>query len=342
MSFGIANFDSLPDNVKLAFEDLEAWANAFLLKEHNPDGTHVAYAAKVDPSQRAALGTTSAGTTPAANVESHHWFKGPWTFDLEGQSNGIIGLRPSNLGAGPFHNFGSTVDGFDDAMFIEMVPDASITITGFRQFANQKRLLIFGNKNGQGYTITLTHASTSSTANYRFSFPSSTDVVLVDGQFVWLYYDIDVSRWRCFVTGQQSGNLALMSGVVSEATVTLTNDQIKALNTTPITIVSAPGSGFAVMPIGMFFHTVQVAGYNTSSGLTLRFSGETSDLSTSTNFATNVAGNFVKSAAMAGWAQITNTDAENLAVVLRGSVDLTSGNAGNSCKVTVYYMTAAL
>ena len=101
MSFGIANFDSLPHNVKLAFEDLEAWVSTFLLKEHNPDGTH----------------TLTSGTTTIEKQmsASGRWWKGPgaWLLDdpASDAPNAAV-LTQVRIEGGTYNHF--TTQGLDD------------------------------------------------------------------------------------------------------------------------------------------------------------------------------------------------------------------------------------
>jgi hypothetical protein len=71
----------------------------------------------------------------------------------------------------------------------------------------------------------------------------------------------------------------LEKGLLEQQTTTLTSAQIKALNATPITVVTAPGAGYAVIPLYVhLFHDhggtdyVQTAGTN---HLALEYTGST-------------------------------------------------------------------
>ena len=337
MSFGIANFDSLPDNVKLAFEDLEAWANAFLLKEHNPDGTHKAAGAQVDHT-----------LTAAEQVEeSHHWYRGPWTFDLIGQSSGLIALRPGEIASGTYNNFSTS--GLDNAVIVELNPlGGGLTLTGLRQDVNIKRLLVLGNYEAGAHTITLKHENTGSTARYRFSLPSATDVVLAAGQFIWLFYSPEIQRWRAFITGQQSGNLALASGAVSVATIALSQAQIEALGTTDVEIVAAPGSGLILIPDTLSVEIDTTTAYAASGTWRTKYGTSAWDGFALHDAITADLNNvrkklFIRPPAVNSFAAGYGTrDPRNKAIVLEAVADPTGGGAATATVTLIYHTVSAL
>ncbi len=323
MSFGIANFDSLPDNVKLAFEDLEAWANAFLLKEHNSDGTHKSVLAQVDST-----------LSPTEQVEeTHHWYRGPFTFDQVGVLSGTIGLRLGGISPGTYHDYAPT--GIDTSMIVELSPNAGdLVLTGLRQSERIKRLLILGNFNDADKTITLKHENTGSVASNRFKLPDATDIVLAEGQYVWLFYDIFFSRWRAFVTGQQSGNLALLGGSVLTATLTPSDAQIDAMNATPVQIVAAPGAGLTLIPFWWSLRgTKAVNPWSTTSSFRLRYTGIATDLTNNIAALLTTAGANTIAISTGAVAYSFNvatgsTDPANLGLEISLAADVTQGTGG--------------
>lgn len=220
---------------------------------------------------------------------------------------------------------------------MSMVPDASITITGLRAPENRKRLLVFGNINSSSYTITLTHQSANSQAGNRFSLPSATDIVLAADQFVWLYYDIDVSRWRCFVTPMQSGGLDLI-GAVKKTTVSLSQAQLEALSTTPVAVVAAQGSGTIICPLALTIDVVQTAAYTNNPSWQLQYTGIAGIalISAVTNDFNNNRNKFYHRVAIDVGAVGINANVDNLAVELSFSAALTGAGAATG-RATLWY-----
>lgn len=287
---------------------------------------------------------TQGGTPSAQNylgqASGQHWTNGPWIFDnLNGVGPEKCARTLTSQG-GTFNDFDS-IGFIDNAIILEINPTGNLTLNGIKQSLNYKRLLIVGNVGSSSKTITLKHENTGSVAKNRFSLPGATDLVLADGQFAWLFYSVVSQRWRLFVTGQQSGGTGSIpaSSALTVASVTLTNDQWKALNTTPITVVSAPGAGKAIILVSFTIQKDNSAGAYTGSGnYTLRYSGLTTTISESIQPQTTSADVrwFTSHMSLATIAFGTDSIA-NRAVVIRGDIDLTGGNAANVMKVTVAY-----
>jgi hypothetical protein len=148
-------------------------------------------------------------------------------------------------------------------------------------------------------------------------------------------------------------------GITHQATVSLTNAQLKALNTTPIVIVAAPGSGKAIIPLSAMAVLTWVANYTaidpsavfaiTHDGIlpsTLAPAYETPD-SNVTNLLANGSGGVsvfgpvaLTSAALTPQPEL-NMGLSNLAVLVQlfnNGADLTGGDAGNALVVSVLYL----
>lgn len=128
---------------------------------------------------------------------------------------------------------------------------------------------------------------------------------------------------------------------VQKATLTLNDTQIKASNTTPIEIVSAPGAGKYIIPLPTCF-AKRAAGtaYATQTSLRTRFTGA-ADADYYHNFNAILAGT-ADLARVADYANADNEDLqENTALeVYAPTADPTTGT-GN-VTVVVYYLIAEL
>lgn len=171
-------------------------------------------------------------------------------------------------------------------------------------------------------------------------------------------------------TAAGNSQLQLPSGsniqTVYSTTVTLTDAQIKALPTTPVQIVAAPGAGKYINYIsGNILATIQDGGAYTDidddsamfvavgdhvvSAYLLKSSSATPEQVTLTDILTATTGRIIGvpqySDFSSGWGAVANgaanlSDFENTALNLTldfGSGNLTGGNAANTLKITVFY-----
>lgn len=95
----------------------------------------------------------------------------------------------------------------------------------------------------------------------------------------------------------------------------VTSAQIKALNTTPITLVAAQGSGYAIQPLSVLFHyNYSTAAYATNTNLQVWYNGYTNNLITSNTVLLGVASTYSLSLPVSG--TLTAADLDNKALVL--------------------------
>jgi len=172
---------------------------------------------------------------------------------------------------------------------------------------------------------------------------------------------------RALVTDMLGGGVYLQKSVT-----TLTDAQIKALPTTPITLIAAPGAGYRIKVIGASYHATTSAGAYTNidatycamalywlgdftqwatvgvvddSGATLtRFTALLGVASTLTADLTPYLDVFSGGWAVPNVVSLSSSENKALAVAIDndGTGALTGGNAANTLKVTVEYVIEAV
>lgn len=128
------------------------------------------------------------------------------------------------------------------------------------------------------------------------------------------------------------------SGVVERVTVSLDNAQILSLNTVPVDVVPAPGANLAVFLLGIYNSTDFSAGVYSNVVVRTRYAGGTTDLTaTYSNFLNQatVRGNQLPLTAVGFLA----SEFTNKAIQISAASNPTGGNAANSWKCTIVYIT---
>lgn len=271
--YGLHFREELDEPVARELDALIAKFKAFLLLEHNEDGSHNFETSVTLETIRQIIDQYQA--------EGQFWKTGPWKIDDPFAARPhVAGLRPPNPAAGTYDNY--TPTGVDTSVVIEIEPDGDITLTGLKALdgANQKRLLMLRNRDSSA-TITLQHEGTGSLEKYRFDLPEDLDVQLDPHQNVWLYYDPGRERWTAAITGQASGAI-LSPGVesasfpsatseVKVATKTITNAMLEAGG--PVTIVTGVGGSLIVPVRAMTFLSRSAAGKGSNTTFTYHYVG---------------------------------------------------------------------
>ena len=137
------------------------------------------------------------------------------------------------------------------------------------------------------------------------------------------------------VSGLSGGNSDLLV-----ASVTLTDAQIKALGTTPIQLVAAPGADKAIVVLN-FFAEFDVTGgqYDVGPTFRLRLSGLTVNAASAWTPSTSSNAVYYHQSSAAAASYQTN-DPRNRALMVTSSTDLSLGNAANYLTITVAYFLA--
>lgn len=136
-------------------------------------------------------------------------------------------------------------------------------------------------------------------------------------------------------TGVQASQLA--NDVLQYAQVTLSSAQILALNTTPISLVAAPGSGKVILPVSLYATLTYVsATYSANAaGFTVRYTN-----ASGASTAMTLTQAFVQSSASAMFAIVAGataiTPVANAAIVVYA--DTANPTTGDSAiKIQIYY-----
>lgn len=133
-----------------------------------------------------------------------------------------------------------------------------------------------------------------------------------------------------------------VGGILKQTQVTVTNAQMKSLNTSPVDVITAPGAGKIVIPVMCWVHSVVVTGYNTSNSCSLRYNGIAVDIGNAQTLASTIAEDSYKYISIQG----TNFNSSgsspvNTKVQLRATGDLTLGAVGNTFSVVVTWIEVA-
>lgn len=282
-----------------------------------------------------AYGSAPSGSSSSATSFSH-WPVGPWTF---GET---VGAASAYLDAGtvPTGTYNDFDPGFmDSTVVLDIEPDSgTVTLTGLRARTDYKPRLILIRNVDTSNNLTLKHLNSGSIGRNQFRLPSNVDVTVGPRQAIWLFFDPSAGLWTSAITSHVSGGLAL-AGAAQSATITLSQSQIEAANTTPITIVSAPGAGILVVPIMFSVICNVTSAYGTNPNWSIRYSGVANDIGNAVASQLNSTG--VRPCFAGVASEAFTTDVRNLAIVLRLSSDPTGGAAAGVATCTYFTVDAS-
>jgi hypothetical protein len=276
--------EQLPPEVAEELDGFVAAMKAFMLREHNEDGSH--------NFARSGVQDTINKLIDGSQDRGQWWKHGPWLLDdPDAGDPNQAALKPPKVSTGSYNNWAPY--GIDTAVVIEIEPDGGdVTLTGIKALDGKrhKRMLLLRNRDS-GNNVILPHLSSSSLAAYQFDLPDGEDVTLAPGQNVWLYYDPlrNGGKWTAAITAQETGGIT--SGVASsgavggstspslkEATLIITsNSVISNLNTTPQTIVPAVANRVLV-PVRWSVFVNRGDFWATSATIQIRYAGIASQL----------------------------------------------------------------
>lgn len=285
-------------------DDLVAYYNNLVTKVFNEDGSinwPVALGIpqpKADQIYNPPASPLLADFLAAIQAEGQQWKTGPWTFvDTRGvKPNAAVRAVILSSSSDPNTWDDFTVEGIEGAINLDLNPNHNAVITGIQMGdPTIRRILVVTNSTTTaGKTVTLKHENTGSSAQTRFHFEDATDIVLSVGQSCWLFYSPILGRWTPVVTGNKSGGLVgttqlatAIAGVSSDFKIAyrrITNAEIKALLTTPITIVSAQGSNTWIDVIGCTTYLNRAVNYTNNPNGSLRLSGCATDITAAATF----------------------------------------------------------
>src|SRR6185436_15849353 len=142
-------------------------------------------------------------------------------------------------------------------------------------------------------------------------------------------------------TGSASGS---GSSILHQATVILTNAQVKALKATPVTLVSG-SSGLIYFLQSASFNLHVVTPYtNAGTGHAVVYIGASVgaasfSIATSSAFITATSDDIYLSSGVTSDDAVTNVSGVGIAIGNDGSVEIAAGDASNTLTVTVTYLT---
>lgn len=134
----------------------------------------------------------------------------------------------------------------------------------------------------------------------------------------------------------------LISGVsFASVSRTFTNDELKSLNTVPITIVSGVANKILI-PLWGVWHNNQVAGYSTSQNVNI-FHATVASIQSLMLFSIGVTGGiainrYTYSGAVVAFDDLSVNNPVGDPLIIRSGGDVTSGNASNYAKLYLIYM----
>lgn len=351
--YGLHFRDELPEPTAREFDALISSLKAFLLLEHNEDGSHNFASVLTDETVRQIIDRYQAN--------GQWWKTGPWILDDPTAAQPRkASLVPPKLATGSYNNYAPA--GIETAVVLELEPDGGdVTLTGIKALdgAVNVRMLLLRNRDS-GSSLFLTHDDSASTAQYRFSLPDDEDVELAPGQNVWLYYDPnrDEGRWTAAITGQANGPLAPGTvtsggggggggtGTLERVRVTLTAAQL-ATNA-DVTVLSGV-SGSMIIPIKAAYHMVHTQGsspFTNNQTISFRYTSLTSSplagfsLTLSTGEAAGTieySNGMVEGAGFSSNRQATNLGF-NEALILQKNGSGSPGNCTVSFTLDVWYV----
>lgn len=355
--------EELPPAVVKELDDLIASYNRLLSTVFNSDGTINWPAAlgiaqpKADEIYNPPASPLLAEFLEAAQAQGQQWKYGPWTLvDINGKKpNAAVRTVGMSSSSDPttWNNF--TVEGIEGCINLDLVPNHNAVITGIQMGdPTVRRIMVITNSTlTAGKTITLMHEDTGSTPQARFHFEDATDIELAVGQSCWFFYSPVLGRWTPVISGNESGGLvgttqlnAAIAGVSSDFKIAyrrLTDAEIKAILTTPITIVAAQGANTWIDVIGCTTYLNRVGNYVNNPNGSLRLSGCATDITAAATFLQTSATPGIR---MQHWplnATVGTFDPNidgsgiNQPLKWRGGQDNTGGNAANFFDVFVTY-----
>ena len=233
------NYDALigPDLARIELGDSRATADAifYLLKKLEEE-------AKIRARDDRQQGTV--GESGAAGIR---WLLGPWVFGPIGSDHAPAVIRPPQLTANQ-NNYNPP--GFETCIGMELESDASRTITGFNVFQRERRCFFILNRGTKD--IVFSESDAGSLAANQLGFGTTGDTfTLPQERLVWWQYDVGSAFWRLWgIPAVGGSNLPpALGSAVLEASVSLTADNIRALDTTYISVVSAPAATKYLNPV---------------------------------------------------------------------------------------------